>query len=38
VYEYKSVTPATALAFKRAKSKGNYFASVIKNKYEGKKL
>jgi hypothetical protein len=38
VYEYKNVTPATALAFRKAKSKGQYFFANIKNKFEGKKL
>ena len=38
VYEYKSVAPATALAFHKSKSKGQYFANFIKSKYEGKKL
>ena len=38
VYKYSSVAPATALAFRKSKSKGQYFASFIKNKFEGIKL
>ena len=37
-YKYSNVTPATALALRKAKSKGQYFASYIKNKFEGVKL
>ena len=38
VYQYKSVAPATALKFRQSKSKGHFFATNIKNKFEGIKL
>jgi hypothetical protein len=38
VYEYRAVAPATALKFRQSKSKGHFFATFIKNKFEGIKL